>query len=75
LKAGTTGAACRDKSTADVIAKLGIVEEEADESLYWMEMLIEAGLVSASKLSDLTKQGDEIVGMTVASNKTLRRRK
>jgi four helix bundle protein len=68
-------AACRGKSTADVIAKLGIVEEEADESLYWMEMLIEAGLVSASKLSDVTKEGDEIVAMTVASIKTLRQRK
>jgi len=68
-------AACRGRSTADVIAKLGIVEEEADESLYWMEMLIEAGLVSASKLSELTKEGDEIVAMTVASIKTLRQRK
>ena len=39
-------AACRGKSTADVIAKLRIVEEEADESVYWMELLIESGLVS-----------------------------
>ena len=38
-------AACRGKSTADVIAKLRIVEEEADESAYWMELLIESGLV------------------------------
>ena len=39
-------AACRGKSTADVIAKLRIVEEEADESAYWTELLIESGLVS-----------------------------
>ena len=38
-------AACRGKSTADVIAKLRIVEEEADESAYWMELLIESGLL------------------------------
>jgi four helix bundle protein len=37
-------AACRGKSTADVIAKLRVVGEEADESVYWMELLIESGL-------------------------------
>jgi four helix bundle protein len=46
-------AACRGKSTADVIAKLRIVEEEADESAYWMELLIESGLVSEARLSEL----------------------
>ena len=67
-------AACRGKSTADVIAKLGIVEEEADESLYWMELLIESGLVSESKLTNLMAETHEIVAMTVASIKTLRRK-
>ncbi len=67
--------ACRGKSTADMIAKLSIVEEEADESLYWMELLIEAELVTASKLSALMKETDEITAMTVASIKTLRQRK
>lgn len=66
--------ACRGKSIADVIAKLGIVEEEADESLYWMELLIEAGIVPASKLESLRSEMDEILAMTVASIKTLRTR-
>lgn len=66
--------ACRGKSTADVIAKLCIVEEEADESLYWMELLIEAGIISAPRLASLRSEMDEILAMTVASIKTLRSR-
>jgi len=65
-------AACRGKSAADVINKLAIVEEEADESLYWMELLIEADLIPQSRLSSLMSETDEIVAMTVASIKTLR---
>ena len=43
-------AACRAKSSADFIAKMGIVEEEADECLYWMELLIESGLVDGEEV-------------------------
>jgi len=68
-------AACRGKSAADVMAKLAIVEEEADETGYWLELLIEAGIVPQSQLADLLKETNEIVAMTVASIKTLRRRK
>jgi four helix bundle protein len=67
-------AVCRAKSTADFINKLKIVEEECDESLYWMEMLIESGLMVERKLSALMKEGDEILAITVASlkrNRTL----
>lgn len=66
--------ACRGKSTADVIAKLGIVEEEADESLYWMELLVEAGIVPAPRLESLRSEMDAVLAMTVASIKTLRSR-
>ncbi|MFZ2642154.1 MAG: four helix bundle protein [Verrucomicrobiia bacterium] len=66
-------AACRGKSVTDVINKLGIVEEEADESVYWLEMLIEAGLMPETRLKDLLREANEIVAMTVASIKTLRR--
>ncbi|MEH1841274.1 MAG: four helix bundle protein [Nostoc sp.] len=45
--------ACRGKSTADVIAKLSLVEEEADESLYWMELIVEVGLLPLEKVSNL----------------------
>ncbi|MCL5997175.1 MAG: four helix bundle protein [Chloroflexi bacterium] len=68
-------AACRAKSTADMLAKLGIVEEEADETLYWMELLIDTRLVPSTLVADLMKETDEIVAMTVASEKTLRYRK
>ena len=66
-------AACRGKSTADVIAKLRIVEEEADESAYWMELLIESGL-SEPRLSKLLQESNEIIAMTVASIRTLQKR-
>jgi four helix bundle protein len=66
-------AACRGRSPADVIAKLGIVEEEGDETLYWMELLVESGLIPAAKLAELMKETDEIVAMTVASIKTMRK--
>src|SRR4028119_1508697 len=65
-------AACQGKSTADVIAKLCIVEEEADESLYWMELLIEADIVAATNLKSLMSEIHEVLAMTVASIKTLR---
>lgn len=55
-----------------MIAKLAIVEEEADESLYWMELLIDTNIVPAVLLADLMKATDEIIAMTVASTKTLR---
>ncbi len=45
--------ACRGKSTADVIAKLSLVEEEADESLYWMELIVEVGLLPLEKVTNL----------------------
>jgi four helix bundle protein len=68
-------AACRGKSTADVMAKLAIVEEEADEAIYWLELLTESGVVPAAQVTELTKEANEILAMTVASIKTLRARK
>ncbi|MGD0896527.1 MAG: four helix bundle protein [Thermoguttaceae bacterium] len=67
-------AACRGKSSADVIAKLGIVEEEADESIYWMELLVEAKVLPETRLRPLMAEMEEILRMTVASIKTLRAR-
>ena len=68
-------AACRGKSEADVLHKFSIVEEEADESLYWLELLAEANIVSETKLSALMQDINEIVAMTVSSIKTLRSKK
>ena len=79
LRSGTSvgvnyRAACRGLSTADVLAKLGDVEEEADESIYWMELLVESGAVSESRITIEMKEMEEILRMTVASIKTLRLR-
>jgi four helix bundle protein len=65
-------AACRGKSVADVISKLCIVEEEADESLYWMELLVEAEVMPNTRLAELMSETNEITAMTVSSIKTLR---
>lgn len=66
--------ACRAKSAPDIINKLKMVEEESDETLYWLEMLIEAGLIPQPRLADLMSETNEILAMTVASLKTLRQR-
>ncbi len=68
-------AAKRAKSTADFISKMGTVEEEADESMYWMELIVEAGLMNEDLVSELYQEADEILSMVVASIKTARRRK
>ena len=66
-------AACRARSTADFIARMGIVEEEADETLFWLELLEESGLVPAAKLTAIKREVDELIAITVASIKTARR--
>jgi len=68
-------AACRVKSTPDMINKSKIVEEEADETQYWLEILSEAGMMPEEKINPIYKETDEILAMTVASLKTLRNRK
>jgi four helix bundle protein len=80
LSAGTSvGAnyrsACRAKSTADFISKMGIVEEEADETVYWMDLLVEAGLVPKDDLISLLDEADQILAITVSSIKTARKGK
>lgn len=80
LKSGTSvGAnyrvACRARSTREFLAKLGIVEEEADESQFWMELLVEAEIMSEAKLSSLYDEAGEILSIVVASMKTARRGK
>ena len=66
-------AACHAKSPADFIAKMGIVEEEADETLFWLELLEESGFVTAAKVSAIKLEANELIAITVASIKTARR--
>jgi four helix bundle protein len=63
-------AACRARSKADFISKIAIVEEEADESLFWLELITESGLISAERLKDLTKEADELTAIFTATGKT-----
>ena len=80
LRSGTSvgsnyRSACRARSIADFISKMGIVEEEVDESLYWMELLIEAGMEVSGNMEALMKEAGEILAITVASIKTARKNK
>jgi len=68
-------AACRAKSTADFINKLKIVEEEADESLYFLELLLEVSDKEHSEMKRLHNEGNELLSIVVASIKTMRKRK
>jgi four helix bundle protein len=65
--------ACRAQSRADFAAKMAIVGEEADETLYWLELLGESGLMKAERLKDLIKEADELVAIVTASRKTAKR--
>ncbi len=66
-------AAQRGKSTADFINKLKIVEEEADESIYWQEQFLEVLDINHEELKRLKKEGEELLAITVASIKTARK--
>ena len=65
-------AACRAKSTADFINKLKIVEEETDETIYWLEIVEESNLFTSPKISELKVEMNEILSIVVSSIKTLR---
>ena len=80
LRSGTSvganyRAACRARSGADFRAKMGLVGEEADESIYWMELLIVGDFVRKELLDDLIAEAHEILSMVVQSIKTSRHAK
>lgn len=66
-------AACRAKSPADFISKMGTVEEEADESIYWLELLRDANFVKPERVADHIKEANELVTIVVASIRTAKR--
>jgi len=75
VRSGTSVAAnyralCRAKSRADFINKTSIVEEEADESCFWLELLVAAGLLGIRRVQPLLQEADEITAILVASRKT-----
>lgn len=60
-------AACRAKSRADFVSKLGNVEEETDETIYWMELLIDAEIVKPNRIADLMDEANQILSIVIAS--------
>lgn len=77
LRSGTSvganyRAACRGRSRPEFIAKLGIVVEELDESVYWLELLVESGIVPAERLALLTKESNELLAIFAAAQLTAR---
>ena len=80
LRAGTSvasnyTAAWRARSTAEFISKLGIVEEEADETLFWLELLKEMKIISGNNIETLMTENNEIISIIVSSIKTASKRK
>jgi four helix bundle protein len=66
--------ACRARSNADFISKITIVEEEADESMYWLELLGEAGIFDEVKIAGLRKEADELTAIFTAAGRTAKKR-
>ncbi|MEY2465619.1 MAG: hypothetical protein QOD03_140 [Verrucomicrobiota bacterium] len=76
LRSGTSVAAnyrsaCRARSRPDFVSKLGIVEEEVDESALWMELLAESGIVPLRKLESLLDEANQLTAIVVASRKSV----
>jgi four helix bundle protein len=79
VRAGTSvganyGAACRARSRAEFTARLGVVEEEADESGYWLEVIIEGELMKARLVKPLLTEANELVAIMTSSRKTIYRK-
>jgi four helix bundle protein len=77
LRSGTSvganyRAACRARSTAEFVSKLGNVLEEADESGYWMELIIEGGLIPAKRVQPLLTEANELTAIFFSSRRTTR---
>lgn len=63
-------AVCRARSSPDFVSKLGIVLEEADETLFWIELLIESGAAHQEQIASVRKEANELVSIFVASLRT-----
>ena len=67
-------AVCRARSKADFIAKLGIALEEADETLYWLEILAETKIIKTHIIDSLMKEANELVAIFVSSLNTAKKK-
>ena len=80
IRAGTSvganyRAACRAKSNADFVYKIQIVEEEADESAFWLELISEANIINKKRLVDLLKEANELTAIFTSAGRTAKKRK
>jgi four helix bundle protein len=80
LRSGTSVAAnyreaSRGRTDAELLAKLGIVEQELDESLLWMELIVESNIVAEPRVVELKMECEELLRMTVAAIRTLKLRR
>ena len=66
-------AACRGRSRADFLSKMGVVVEEADESAFWLELLADAEIVKRERLSELAKEANELLAIFAAAQLTTKR--
>jgi four helix bundle protein len=78
LRAATSVAAnyravCRARSTADFVAKMGLVVEEADETVFWLELLADAGIIQKARLEQLEREANELLAIFAASQRTVKR--
>jgi four helix bundle protein len=78
IRSGTSAganyrAACRARSRADFVSKMGIVEEELDETLYWLEVSLEAKFISQSAAGGIMQEGNELLAIVVSSIRTAKR--
>jgi four helix bundle protein len=66
-------AACRARSKAEFVAKIGVVAEEADESVFWFELISETGVLAQDKMLPLMKEAQELAAIFTASHDTAKR--
>lgn len=79
LRSGTSvganyRAVCRARSQAEFVARMGLVAEETDETVFWLELLIDAGIVAKRRLDGLLNEARELTAIFSASTQTARRR-
>jgi four helix bundle protein len=77
LRCGTSVAAnyravCRARSKAEFVAKIGVVLEEADETVLWLELMTESGIVPLAKTEELLREANELTAIFAASQRTAR---
>ena len=79
LRSGTSVAAnyravCRARSKAEFVAKIGVVGEEIDETVFWLELLVETGIVAQPRMESLQKEATELLAIFAASQHTAKNR-